>query len=172
MKNTSTIEVNVSKYSSVETLKDSKTIVEILNEPSNSIRKARKNTVFRLLSKKKHMLPKVLIVYLLMAVVQDRLYTTVATISLDEDAPETSVIEDDHNAYNSYDSKASSPTISHDSHISLSMTDKFVKVDVTFEYLKTYFKHTLSMNSKPINIERVLSDICIRTHISRHMKVQ
>ena len=171
MKKTLKIDVDLSVYPSVEILKDCRVIDEISKKVndilekkgqkarSSSIFQASKNAVSLLLSKKKSNIPIFLSVHLPMNAIESSDDTVVPTIISDEDVSVTSFAEDDDRISNGSDSQLS-PFASHTSHISFSMSDSVMKVDATFEYLFDYFKHSLSLNNKPMNIEKILTDVC------------
>ena len=70
-----------------------------------------------------------------------------------------SVTEDDGIESDSCDSQNSSSD-SHKRHISFSVCNEVMKIDMTFEYLFDYFKYSFSKNNRPMNLDRILSDIC------------
>ncbi|CAF1999488.1 unnamed protein product [Rotaria magnacalcarata] len=170
-------------YQSIEVLKDSKIAYEIskaVNDilekkgkkaSASSIIKASKNAVSLLLSKKKRIIPTLLSVYLPATVIETVSDTVVPTISSDEDKSEPSISsgDDDNNSYDS-NSYFSSST-SHGPHISFSMSNNLLKVDATFEYLEEYFKHSLSMNSKSMNLEKIVIDICTYVFLDLNFSV-
>ena len=170
MKKTLKFDIDVSMYASIETLKDCRVIDEISKKVNDllekkgqkargsSIIKASKNAASLLLSKKKEMAPTFLSVYLPITAVEPICDTVVPTVSSDDDTSVTSVGEDD-NMNNSGCSSQLSSSSSQEPCISFSMSSNVVKMVVTFEYLFDYFKHSLSMNSKPMNLEKILSDI-------------
>jgi len=171
MKKTLKIDVDVSMYASVEALKAScvmneisRKVTEVLEKKgqkagTSSVVKASKNAISLLLSKKKASVPLFLSVYLPMNAVELVSDTVVPTVSSDEDTSIASISEDDDITNNSCNSQFSSSD-SQDPHFSFSMCDGVVKADVTFEYLLDYFKYSLSKNNRPMNLERILSDIC------------
>jgi hypothetical protein len=171
MKKTLKIDVDVSMYACVEILKDSQVIDEISTKVDHilekkgekarvsSIAKASKNAVSLLLSKKKGILPTFLSVYLPINVVESLADTVVPTVSSDDDLSGTSIGEDDDSINNDCNSQISSST-SLGSHISFSICNNVLKADATFEYLLDYFQHSLSMNNKSMNLEKILTDIC------------
>jgi hypothetical protein len=172
MKKTLRIDVDVSMYASVEILKNSRVIDEISTKVNHilekkgrkarvsSIAKASKNAVSLLLSKKKGMIPTFLSVYLPINVVESSADTVVPTVSSDNDISETSISEDDDSINNDCHSQISSLSTTLGSHISFSICNNVWKADATLEYLLDYFKHSLSMNNQPMNLEKILSDIC------------
>ncbi|CAF1571574.1 unnamed protein product, partial [Adineta steineri] len=171
MKGALKIDVDVSMYVSVESLKDSrvineisKKVIDILKEKGqkarlSAVEKASKNAVSLLLSKKKGKTASLLFVYLPLNVLESLRDTVVPTVSSDEDSSTRSVSEDDDIESDSCDSQ-NSPYDSHSRHISFSMCDEVMKVDMTFEYLLYYFKYSLSTNNRAMNIDKILSDIC------------
>ncbi|CAF4777851.1 unnamed protein product, partial [Rotaria sp. Silwood2] len=130
-------------YASLEILKESGVIEEISNKVNgllkqkgqtarfSSISKASKNAVSLWLSKKKGIKPTFLSIYLPMNIVESLCDTVVPNSSSDEDNSPINITENDMTA------------------------------DVTFEYLLDYFKHSLSMNNKPMNFEKIVSDVCV-----------
>ena len=94
-----------------------------------------------------------------MAVIESSGDTVVSTASSDEDASETSVSEDDDNINNVSNSQCS-PRSSFDSRIPFSLCNNVLKVDTTFEYLLDHFKHSLLMNGKPLNLEKIVTNVC------------
>lgn len=171
MKKTLKVDIDVSMYASIETLKDYRVIDEISRKVNDvlekkghkargsSIIKASKNAVSLLSSKKKGIVPTFLSVYLPMSVIESFCDTVVPTVSSDEDTSVTGVGEDDD--MNNVDCNSQlSFSASQEPRISLSICNDVVKAVVTFEYLLDYFKHSLSMNNKPMNLEKILSDIC------------
>ena len=171
MKKSMKIDVDVSMYRSVDTLKDSRVMNEILTKVTDilkkqgqkarvsAVEKASKNAVSLLSSKKKGKVPTSLSVYLPMNVVEPLCDTLVPNISSDEDLSVTSAGEDDEIASNSSNSQKSSSS-SHTQQISFSMYNEGIKVDMTFDYLLDYFKYSLSNKNRPMNLERILFDIC------------
>ncbi len=176
MKKKLKIDLDVSVYPSIDILKDSRVIDEISKQVNNilekkgqkarasSIIKASKNAVSLLLSKKKSNVPTFLSVYLPMNVIESSDDTVVPTLVSDEDVSETSVGEDDDSINNDSNSQLSPSA----SHISFSIYNNVMKVDATFDYLFDYFKHSLSMNNKPMNLEKILTDVC--TYIFLELK--
>ncbi|CAF4454106.1 unnamed protein product, partial [Rotaria magnacalcarata] len=170
MKKTLKVDIDVSMYASKEILKDcrvideiSKKVIDVLEKKGqkargSSIIKASKNAVSLLLSKKKEIGATFLSVYLPMSTIESIGDTVVPTVSSDDDTSVTSVSEDD-NINNSDCNSQLSSSSSQEPPISFSMSSDVVKMVVTFEYLFDYFKHSLSMNSKPMNLEKILSDI-------------
>ncbi|CAF4240426.1 unnamed protein product [Rotaria sordida] len=82
--------------------------------------------------------------------------TIVPNVSSDEDILETGVGEDD----DSTQSDQLSSSNSQGSHISFSFFNSIMTANTTFEYLFDYFKHSLSINNKPMNLEKILTDVC------------
>ena len=161
----------MSMYPSIDTLKDSKVIVEIskkINDilevegqaaPASSLIKASKNAVSLFLSKKKGTPPALLSVYVPKNVISSCDDTVVPTVSSDEDVSETSLGEED-DSINTDSSCQFSSCSSHSSPISFSINDDVVKAITTFEYLYDYFKHSLSINNRPMNLEKIVTDVC------------
>ena len=108
-----------------------------------------------------------LTVYLPRNVVESLCDTVVPTVSSDEDSSTRSVSEDDGIESNSCDSQNSSSD-SRSRHISFSVCNEVMMVDMTFEYLFDFFKNCLSKNKRPMNLDRILSDIC--TYVFLHLK--
>ncbi|CAF3937203.1 unnamed protein product [Rotaria sp. Silwood1] len=172
MKKTLKIDVDVSMYASLEILKESRVIEEISNKVHgllkqkgqtarfSSITKASKNAVSLWLSKKKGIKPTSLSIYLPMNIVESLCDTVVPNLSSDEDNSPINITENDSNISEDSQSPFSSP-LSQNRHISLSFCDNLVTADVTFEYLLDYFKHSLSMNNRPMNLEKIVSDVCV-----------
>ncbi|CAF3288681.1 unnamed protein product [Rotaria socialis] len=171
MKSALKIDVDVSMNASVESLKDSsvineisKKVIDILKEKGHKARlsaveKASKNAVSLLLTKKNGKAPTFLSVYIPANVVESLCDTVVPTVSSDDDSSTRSVSEDDGIESDSCASQNSSSN-SHDRHISFSVCNEVMKVDMTFEYLFDYFKYSLSKNNRAMNLDRILSDIC------------
>lgn len=171
MKSALKLDVDVSMYASVESLKDSRVINEISKKVIvilekqgqtarlNAIEKASKNAVSLLLSKKKGRAATFLSVYLPMNVVESLADTVVPTLSSGEESPTTSVSEDDEIESDSCGSQ-SSLSDSDTRHISFSLCNEVLKVDMRFEYLFDYFQYSLSKNNSPMKLDRMLSDIC------------
>ncbi|CAF3453712.1 unnamed protein product [Rotaria sp. Silwood2] len=159
-------------YASLEILKESGVIEEISNKVNgllkqkgqtarfSSISKASKNAVSLWLSKKKGIKPTFLSIYLPMNIVESLCDTVVPNSSSDEDNSPINITENDSNISEDSQSQFSS-SLSQNRHISLSFSDNLVTADVTFEYLLDYFKHSLSMNNKPMNFEKIVSDVCV-----------
>ncbi|CAF3052042.1 unnamed protein product, partial [Rotaria sp. Silwood2] len=80
--------------------------------------------------------------------------TVVPSVSSDDDLLETSVGEDDDSIHSDQMSSCNSQG----SHISFSMCNNVMAANATFEYLFDYFKHSLSTNSKSMNLEKILTD--------------
>ena len=170
MKNTLKIDVDLSLYVSVDILKDSRAAGEIATTVNNileskgqkarvsSIVKASRNAISLLLSKKKKAIPKFLSVYLPMNVIESLCDTVVPNVPCNQGVVETSIGEDENSTSN--DSNNSFSSFSHRQCISFSFLKNVLKVYATFEYLFDYFKHHLSVNSKPMNIQKILTDIC------------
>ncbi|CAF1482041.1 unnamed protein product [Rotaria sordida] len=168
MKKTVKIVVDVSMYPSVELLSEprvidhiSKQVYDILEKKRQKARdsaiiKACKNAVSLLLSKKKGIPPTILSVYLPMNIIESSDDTVVPSVSSDEDILETGVGEDD----DSINSDQLSSFNSQGSHISFFLCNNVMTVNTTFEYLFDYFKHSLSINNKPMNLEKILTDVC------------
>ena len=170
MKNTLKIDVDLSLYVSVDILKDSRAADEIATTVNNileskgqkardsSIAKASRTVISLLLSKKKKVIHKFLSVYLPMNVIESLCDTVVLNVPCDEGIVETSIGEDDNSRSN--DSNNSFSSFSHRQCIYFSFLKNVLKVYATFEYLFDYFKHHLSVNSKPMTIQKILTDIC------------
>ncbi|CAF1517174.1 unnamed protein product, partial [Rotaria sordida] len=171
MKKTLKIDVDVSMYASLEILKESRVIEEISNKVNDllkqkgqtarfsSIAKASKNAVSLCLSKKKGIIPTSLSIYLPMNIIESLCDTVVPNLSSDEDKSPIDITENDSDISEDSQSQISS-SVSQNLHISLSFSDNLVKADVTFEYLLDYFKYSLPMNNKPMNVEKIVSDVC------------
>ena len=170
MRKTLKIDIDVSMYASVETLKDSGVIEEIARKVAdvlekqgqkariNSIVKASKNAVSLLASKKKGTAPAFLCVYLPMNIVELICDTVVPTVSSDDDTSMTSASGNDEGLSNVSDDQIP-PCVISEKHISFSMCGDLLTANVTFEYLFEYFKYSLSMNNKRMNLEKILSDV-------------
>ena len=170
MKKTLKIDVDLPLYVSVDILKDSRAAAEIATTVNNileskgqkarvsSIVKASRNAISLLLSKKKKAIPKFLSVYLPMNVIESLCDTVVPNVPCNQGVVETSSGEDENSTSN--DSNNSFSSFSHRQCISFSFLKNVLKVYATFEYLFGYFKHHLSVNSKPMNIQKILTDIC------------
>ncbi|CAF1523529.1 unnamed protein product, partial [Rotaria sordida] len=168
MKKTVKIVVDVSMFPSAELLNEprvidhiSKQVYDILEKKRQKARdsaiiKACKNAVSLLLSKKKGIPPTILSVYLPMNIIESSDDTIVPNVSSDEDILETGVGEDD----DSTQSDQLSSSNSQGSHISFSFFNSIMTANTTFEYLFDYFKHSLSINNKPMNLEKILTDVC------------
>ncbi|CAF3879296.1 unnamed protein product [Rotaria sp. Silwood1] len=162
------IVVDVSMYPSIEVLKEprvfdqiSKQVYNILEKNRQKARdsaiiKACKNAVSLLLSKKKGVSPTFLSVYLPLNIIESSDDTVVPSVSSDEDLLETSVGEDDDSIH----SDQLSSSNSQGSHISFSLCNNVMTANTTFEYLFDYFKHSLSINNKPMNLEKIVKDVC------------
>ncbi|CAF4915203.1 unnamed protein product, partial [Rotaria sp. Silwood1] len=122
----------------------------------SAIIKACKNAVSLLLSKKKGVSPTFLSVYLPLNIIESSDDTVVPSVSSDEDLLETSVGEDDDSIH----SDQLSSSNSQGSHISFSLCNNVMTANTTFEYLFDYFKHSLSINNKPMNLEKIVKDVC------------
>ncbi|CAF5094099.1 unnamed protein product [Rotaria magnacalcarata] len=168
------IDADVSLYLSIERFKDSRVIDEISKKVkdilekqgrttrTSSIIKASKNIDSLLLSKRKGTALTFLSVYPSVNVAESLNHTVVATVFSDENALETGVGDDD-DSINSDSSRPFSPSTSHDSlssDISFYMCNDIMKTNARFKYLLDYFKHSLSMNNKPMNLEKIVTDLC------------
>ena len=171
MKKTLKIDIDVSMYESIEILKNFQVKQQILSEVNNilkkkgqkssavSIEKAIRNAVSLLLSRKKEKVPTILSIYLPINSIEHVSDTIVPSISSDEDLSTSNITDND----DSNNSPARSPTSSlssNSSKIFFSMSDSMLKVDVSFEYLKDYFQHSLTTNNKPMNLDKILTDVC------------
>ncbi|CAF4416023.1 unnamed protein product [Rotaria sp. Silwood2] len=163
------IDVDVSMYESIDELKDSPAIDNIMSKvvdilkkkgqkASNcSLLKYCKNAVSLLWSKKKETSPNLLIVYLPLKVLEYIQDTVVPNVSSDEEVSESGV--DNESIDNVTDCQLPLP-VSSSSHISFSVRNNMLEAEASFEYLLDYFKHSLSMNSKSLNFDKILNDIC------------
>ena len=171
MSKTLKLEIDMSIYSSLDALKHtdvvdetSRKVNDVLREKdkqasASSIMKASKNALSLLLHRKKQTIPPVLPIYLPMNLVQCVSDTVVPTVSSDEDMPQPSEEEHDNSSDSNSEKNTLSP-ISHSPLISFSVCNGLVKIDVTFEYLQDYLKHSLSVNNKPMNLDKMVTDIC------------
>jgi hypothetical protein len=100
-----------------------------------------------------------LIIYLPSNTVESIQDTVVTNASSDQEVLENSINNDSIDS-NSNSQLTSSSSSSSSSSISFSMCNDVLTVEVFFEYLFDYFKYSLSMNNKPMNLEKILSDIC------------
>jgi hypothetical protein len=87
--------------------------------------------------KRKEIVPTGLSVYLPINVVESSDDTIVSIVSSDDDVSETSFI-----IYFTY---------------YCFMCNNIMKADAPFEYFLEYFKHSLSINNKPMNVEKTLT---------------
>ncbi|CAF3851054.1 unnamed protein product [Rotaria sp. Silwood1] len=170
-------------YESMAELKSSHAIDNVVNKVNtilkrkekkankNVIVKACKNAVSLLWSKKKEISPTVLTIYLPSNGLESIQDIVVPNASSDEEVSESRVVDDSiHNdSYSQLLSSSSSPSFftspsssifSFSSSISFSMCNNILTVEVSFDYLSDYFKYSLSMNIKPMNLEKILRDIC------------
>ncbi len=129
---------------------------------SSSIVKACKNAISLLSSKKKQISPTLFTIYLPSKVVESVQDTVVPNASSDEDISETSIDND-------LDSQSSSS--SSDSQIAFFMRNDVLKVETSFEHLLDYFKYSLSVNTKLMNPDKILNDICAYVFIERKFSV-
>ena len=171
MSKTLKLEIVMSIYSFLDALKHtdvvdeiSRKVNDVLREKdkqasASSIIKASKNSLSLLLHRKKQTIPPVLPIYLPMNLVQCVSDTVVPTVSSDEDMPQPSEEEHDNSSDSNSEKNTLSP-ISHSPLISFSVCNGLVKIDVTFEYLQDYLKHSLSVNNKPMNLDKMVTDIC------------
>ena len=154
------LEIDVSMCESIDALKDLRVIDNIVNEvnnilekngqktSNNSIIKSCKNAVSLLSSKKKQTSPNLLVIYWPKNVVESIQDTVVPNVSSDDEVSET-------NTDNDLDLQSLSP-VSDRSHITFSICNNVLNAEASFEYLLDYFNHSLSMNTKPMNIEKIL----------------
>lgn len=158
MKNTLKIVVDVSMYASIESLNDSQVMKDIFKKVIDSlekkgqkarlsaIEKASKNVVSLLLSKKKGNAASFLSVYIPDNAVEPLSGTVVPSVSSDED----SFIGGDGIESDIFDSQNSSLDFHNRQVCFSSISNEIIKVDMTFEYLADYFKHSLSTKNKPM----------------------
>ncbi|CAF4221972.1 unnamed protein product [Rotaria magnacalcarata] len=162
------IVIDISDYACVETLKElpiideiSKQVAVILEKQNQRAResfviKACKNSVSLLLSKKKDVRPKFLSIYLPINSIESTDDSTISTVSSDKNVLDNIMAEDG----DIIDNHTNAVSIVSNSKISFSIENDVVIAEATFDYLADYFKYSLSANSKPMNIEDILTDIC------------
>ena len=187
------IELDVTMYESIVELQNSKAIDYLVDKVyiflntkektanRNVIVKACKSAVSLLSSKKKETSPNILFVYVPVNCLESLLDTVVPNVSSDDDVSDVT-IDDSHidsdsqpSSSHSTPSRPSSSSLSPllaSSPISalvFSMCDDTLRIKISFEYLFDYFKCSLSSKQKPLNLDKVLSDIC--SHVFIELKV-